>query len=283
MELKLKKPDKALVIGLFAGVLAMVLTSAMICLFLYVRHCTLSAETATTQAAVTSPLPPSPFTPDDFRLSGDYLTCTATPSVLGIDVSRYQGEIDWTQVRQAGVEFAMIRVGGRGYGEEGAIFEDAMAQQNYLGAKQAGLKIGAYFFSQAVTVEEAQQEADFVLQKISDWQLDMPVVFDWEYIGVGARTEFVDTQTLVDCTLAFCKIIRRAGLPAMVYFNPDLAQDPYYLESLMHYDFWLAFYTEEMTFPHRVDMWQYTDSGSVPGIDAPVDLNLYFPNIKKQA
>ncbi len=283
MELKLKKPDNALIIGLCVGFAAMAVTLGMFLLFLSGSNASHDDEKTETTVSHVSSLPPSPFTPDDFSLSGDYLTCNLMPSVLGIDISRFQGQIDWEQVRQAGIEFVMLRVGGRGYGQEGAIYEDAMAQQNYLGAKQAGLKIGAYFFSQATNAEEAQQEADFLLQQICDWELDMPVVYDWENMGAGSRTENVDTKTLVSCTIAFCEMIRRTGRTPMVYFNPDQAEDPYYLESLQQYDFWLAFYTEELTFPHRVDMWQYTDRGTVPGINAPVDLNLYFPYIKKQA
>ena len=284
MKLKLKKADNALIIGLCVGFAAMAVTLGMILLFLSGNKPAQNDNKDDTAAVSGAPLlPPNPFTPDDFSFLGDYLTCTAAPSVLGVDVSRFQGEIDWEQVRQAGIEFVMLRAGGRGYGEEGAIYEDSLAQQNYLGAKQAGLKVGAYFFSQATSAEEAQQEADFLLQQICDWELDMPVVYDWENMGAGSRTENVDTKTLVDCTVAFCEIIRRTGRTPMVYFNPDQSEDPYYLQSLKQYDFWLAFYTEEMTFPHRVDMWQYTDCGTVPGIDAPVDLNLYFPDIKKQA
>ena len=95
----------------------------------------------------------------EFGYDGDYLTCLSRQSILGIDVSKYQGEIDWQKVKAAGVEFVMIRIGYRGYGQAGTLGTDAMAQENYQGAKEAGLKVGGYFFSQAITTEEAIEEA----------------------------------------------------------------------------------------------------------------------------
>ena len=226
----------------------------------------------------TQPLfPPNPYGPTDFQYDGDYLTCLAGESELGIDVSSFQGVIDWQQVRDAGVEFVMIRVGGRGYGEEGKLYADARAAENYAGAKAAGLRVGAYFFSQAISVEEAEEEAAYVLDLIRNWTLDMPVVYDWEYLNEEARTANVDKRTLTDCTLAFCKAMEEAGNEAMIYFNPNQSDNHIYLEELTDYRGWLALYTDRMTYPYQVDMWQYTNTGTVPGIEGPVDINLYFP------
>lgn len=222
-------------------------------------------------------LAPNPYGPEDFTYGEDgYLTCSAGLSVMGIDVSSYQGDIDWAQVRSAGVEFVMIRLGYRGY-TQGSLMADDRAAEYYAGARSAGLKVGAYFFSQAVTVEEALEEAEFCLDLVRDWVLEMPLVYDWEYIDEEARTADVDRRLLTDCTLAFCGAVEQAGYAPMVYFNTYQARDLLHLEELTAYRWWLALYSGEMTYPHRVDMWQYSCTGTVPGIATDVDLNLWFP------
>lgn len=222
------------------------------------------------------PLPENPYSPEDFAYEGDYLTCLTDESVLGVDVSYWQGEIDWQQVKQAGVEFAMIRLGWRG-SEQGLIFPDDYVQINYEGARKAGLKVGGYFFSQAITVEEALEEAAFVLDMVQSWQLDMPIVFDWEPVEPEVRTAVVDRETLTACARAFCGEIQKAGFQPMIYFNPILAQERLNIQELAEFPCWLAMYDHPMDYPYRVDMWQYTASGIVPGIAGEVDLNLYFP------
>ena len=233
------------------------------------------APTETTEA--TLPLPEAnPIGLGDFAMMGGYLTCLSTRSVLGIDVSEWQGKIDWQKVRATGVEFAMIRAGYRGT-EHGVVLEDLSAQTNYAGATAAGVKVGAYFFSQAVTVEEALEEANFLLSVIKDWDIEMPVVFDWEYVDSDSRTGEVDPRTLTDCTKAFCDAVAAAGYQPMVYFNISHSYDNVYLEELTGYDFWLARYDTVLDYPYKIDMWQYTETGSVPGITGNVDINLYFP------
>ncbi len=236
-----------------------------------------TTETTEVPTDPVSLLPPNPYGKNDFQYYGDYLTCLAGPSIMGIDVSRYQGEIDWQQVRDMGVEFAIIRVGGRNFSGDGEIYEDVNAQANYLGATAAGIKVGVYFFAQAINVEEAKEEAAYVLNAIRDWELQMPVVYDWEHMGSQARTANVDVQTLTDCTKAFCQAVEAAGYEAMVYFNPTHSEKRVDLEQLMDYKFWLAMYSDRMTYPYKVDMWQYTDTGTLPGIEGPVDINLFFP------
>lgn len=246
-----------------------------------------TAPTEITTLPTTEPTePPPPSLPDipmnrymetDFGYEGDYLTCLAGESVLGIDVSSYQGKINWEKVRQAGVEFVMIRVAGRGYGSSGVLYSDDLAQANYEGARAAGLKVGAYFFSQALTVEEATEEADYILQLTEGWEMDMPIVFDWECEGENYRTYGLDPRTLTDCTQAFCRRIEAAGRSAMIYFNPNAHNKQFYIEELTGYGFWLAMYSDQMTYPYHVDMWQYTKTGRVPGIDGDVDINLYLP------
>lgn len=221
-------------------------------------------------------LPANPIGLGDFKMEGDYLSCTTAPSVLGIDVSFWQGYIDWQKVKEAGVEFAIIRAGWRG-SEEGVIAADDYVHTNYRNATAAGIKVGAYFFSQAINVEEAVEEAEFMLDMVKDWEVQMPIVFDWEFVSGDSRTGKVDARTLTDCTKAFCQTIEDAGYEAMVYFNSDQSRHGIYLEELADYKFWLAKYNTVLNYPYRVDMWQYTETGSVPGISGNVDINLYFP------
>lgn len=219
------------------------------------------------------PPPTNPYEPLDFYYEGDYLTCGAGKSVMGIDVSFWQGEIDWQQVKDAGVEFVIIRAGYRGT-QEGKLDTDSMAQTNYEGAKAAGLKVGAYFFSQAISPEEAREEAQYLLEIVKDWQVDMPLVYDWEYVDAEARTANMDARTLTDATKAFCDTVEEAGYDSMIYFNADQSHKKMYLSELQEYGFWLAQYGAVMDYPYKIDMWQYTNEGSVPGIAGNVDINL---------
>lgn len=218
-------------------------------------------------------LPESPYGEADFDYVDRYLTCVSGPCMLGVDVSYWQYDITWPLVKAAGMDFAMIRLAWRG-SSEGGMEEDSYARINYQEAKDAGLLVGGYFFSQAITVEEAVEEAQFVLEMAKDMEFDMPIVFDWEQ--TGGRTAGMDARTLTDCAKAFCQTIEEGGLEAMVYFNVYFACNSIYLEELTDYGFWLAMYDSRMDFPYRIDMWQHTDSGSVPGIEGPVDLNIYF-------
>ena len=238
-----------------------------------------AAETTELVPETTTLPPPTEnvFTPMDFGYEGDYLTCLTDESYLGVDVSSYQKDVDWQKVKEAGFSFAMLRVGFRGYGASGVLMADKYAQTNYEKATEAGLKVGVYFFSQAITVEEAEEEAAFVLQLIEGWQLEMPVVYDWECLAEDYRTVGVDSRTLTDCTKAFCDRIRQAGYEPMVYFNPSQSRTQLILAELVDYKFWLAMYSDYMTYEYKVDMWQYTNQGSVPGIKGKADINLWFP------
>ena len=138
------------------------------------------------------------------------------------------------------------------------------------------MMVGGYFFSQAITPEEAVEEANYVLELIQGMEMDMPIVYDWEYISDESRTGFVDARLLTDCTIAFCEQILQAGQKPMIYFNADQSHKQMFLEGLTEYPFWLAMYESEMDYPYKIDMWQYTNTGTVPGIDGNVDLNLYF-------
>lgn len=225
-------------------------------------------------------LPPpeeNPYGPVDFETDEETgeITLTSGNAIKGIDVSVWQGEIDWQQVKDSGVEFAIIRVGGRGM-TEGGFYTDDNAQGYYEGATAAGLKVGAYFFSQAITVEEAVEEAEFVLDAVKDWDVQMPLVFDWEYMGEDVRTSKMDSRTLTDMAKAFCDTIAAAGYEPMIYFGRNQSMNMMKLEELVDYPFWLAMYSTIMDYPYKVDMWQYTDQGTVPGIEGNADLNLMF-------
>lgn len=213
------------------------------------------------------------FTPNEMG----YLTSDTVDCIPGIDVSSHQGTIDWASVKASGISFAFIRLGYRGY-DTGTLHRDEQATQNLLGAKAAGLQIGAYFFSQAITAEEAQEEARYALDILDGLELDLPLAYDWEYVAESARTGAVTTDVLLECVHAFCAEANRAGYEPMVYFNPDLANTRLDLAQVSCYDFWLAFYSDEMTFPYQVRFWQYSDRGTVPGIEGNVDLDVYFPS-----
>ena len=218
-------------------------------------------------------LPKSPYSERDFDYEGKYLTCVSGPCMLGVDVSYWQFNINWPLVKAAGMDYAMIRLAWRG-SQEGTMEEDSYARINYQGAKDAGLLVGGYFFSQAITVEEAIEEAEFVLEMTKDMEFDMPIAFDWEQ--TGGRTAGMDARTLTDCAKAFCQTLEEGGLDAMVYFNVYFAYNNMYLEELTDYGFWLAMYESRMDFPYKIDMWQHTDNGTVAGIDGPVDMNIYM-------
>ncbi len=196
----------------------------------------------------------------------------------GIDVSAFQGKIDWDRVADDGIDFAIIRAGLRGYGSKGSIHEDDNVRKNLIGAAEAGLKVGVYFYSQAITVEEAVEEAEFVLDIIKDYKIDAPVVFDWENDpGVGMRTDNLPGNVLTDCAVAFCEKIKSAGYIPAVYFNLTDAYVRYDLDRISDYVFWYAQHEGVAPkFYYQYSIWQYSDSGRVDGIDGYVDLNICF-------
>ena len=230
-----------------------------------------------TEEATLPPPPENPYGPVDFKTNEQTgeITLTSGNAVKGIDVSEWQGEIDWQQVKDSGVEFVIIRVGGRGT-TEGGLYTDAYAQSYYEGATAVGLKVGAYIFSQSITVEEAVNEAKFVLAQVKDWDIQMPIVYDWEYVDSEARTADVDSRTLTDMAKAFCDTVKEAGCTPMIYFGRSQSMEMMKLEELVDYPFWLAMYSTVMDYPYKIDMWQYTDTGVVPGIAGNVDMNLMF-------
>ncbi len=231
-----------------------------------------TTETQSPTETTVAVLETQPLGASDFVRDGEFMTCTRASYAVGVDVSKYQGQIDWNQVAASGIQFAIIRIGGRGYGQTGNLFADEMAQENYRAAKAAGLKVGAYFFSQAVSVAEAKEEADYALKQIQTWELDLPVVFDWEYISPAARTANTTAETVTACADAFCQRIQSAGKTAMLYIRPETKY--LNLEVLDQYPHWIALYSDAMTYAGGFTMWQYTKTGKVPGIQGNVDMNI---------
>lgn len=199
-------------------------------------------------------------------------------SYFGIDVSSYQGDINWQLVREDGVEFAFIRAGYRGYGEEGKLCADEKFAANYDGAHSAGIDAGVYFFSQAITPDEAVEEAKFVLEILDGRPLEYPIVFDWETVFVPSgedapRTEDVMPQTLTLSAIAFCETIEDAGYKSMIYTNKKQAVLKYDLRQLKKYPIWFAYYDTTLNYCYNFDVWQY-GTAFVDGIEGEVDVNI---------
>lgn len=219
-------------------------------------------------------LPVSDLSQSDFQQVNGQLEYTgaAYQTRRGVDVTYFQDAIDWTQVAGAGIDFAIIQVGYRGY-TEGGLFEDSNYHSNIEGALAAGLDVGVYFFSQAVNVQEAIEEAEYVLDRIKGYSITMPVVFNWEEF---TRTENLDATTLTDCAVAFCQTIENAGYDAGVYYGLRLAYYKLDLSRLTSYFFWVAQYADDPDFYYKYEMWQYSDTATVPGISGPVCVDMQF-------
>ena len=193
----------------------------------------------------------------------------------GIDVSKHQGNIDWTKVAADGVEFAFIRVGLRGYGTEGKLVEDEYFEQK--GALQAGIKVGVYFYSQAITDEELLEEANLVLEKVKPYNIELPIVFDVEKVSGGkGRANELSVEERTRLTALFCQTIQDAGYKPMIYHNMEMGTLMLDLGQLEQYDKWFAYYNDDLYYPYAYKVWQYSEKGAVDGINEEVDLNIWF-------
>lgn len=196
-------------------------------------------------------------------------------SAIGIDISKYQGEIDWEKVRADGIEFVFIRIGYRGYGEAGKLMADEMFDTNIQGAQAQGLDVGVYLFSQAVNEEEAVEEAQLVIDHLQGYELQLPVVYDPETIrNDKARTDDVSGEQFTRNTIAFCEAIKEAGYQPMIYSNMVWEAFQFQMEELTEYPFWYADYEDLPQTPYRYEYWQYSENGQVDGISGIVDMNL---------
>lgn len=194
----------------------------------------------------------------------------------GIDVSKYQGDIDWEKVKGDGIEFAIIRVGYRGYGS-GQLVMDESAIDNLKGAKRAGIDIGVYFFTQAIDKKEAEEEADYVIDIIKDYDIKYPIVIDTEPIsGDEARSDALSAEERTEVVAAFCERVKSKNYKPMIYANIKWFLTALDMTKLEAYDKWFAYYDDELYFPYKIAMWQYSGTGKVSGINGDVDLNVYF-------
>ncbi|MDR1573401.1 MAG: hypothetical protein LBS24_03770 [Clostridiales Family XIII bacterium] len=197
-------------------------------------------------------------------------------ALFGIDVSRYQGDIDWTKAAADGVAFAIIRMGYRGY-DTGKLVTDEYFEANMRGALNAGVRVGTYFFSQAVNEAEAVEEAETVLAGIAPYTVSFPIVFDIEEIsGQSARTDALTATEVTNIAIAFCERIAAAGYTPMIYANPKWFVSRMELERLEPYAKWLAQYYKTPAYPYAFSVWQFSSTGSVAGIKGNVDLDIAF-------
>ena len=201
---------------------------------------------------------------------------SSSQASLGIDVSRWNEEINWTKVKEAGINYAIIRAGYRG-SVTGSLVEDKYFRKNIEGATEAGLPVGLYFFTQATTEVEAVEEASMVLALCKEYDITYPIFIDTEKAGENGRANELDKKTRTAVCQAFCETIRNGGYKAGIYasknwfenrLDRNILSDDIYI--------WLAQYGDEVTYDGKYHMWQYTSSGRVLGIEGRVDLNLSY-------
>ena len=227
--------------------------------------------------------------PGDFSWSGDRLVYNggAYQTRFGIDVSAYQNRssanntIDWNAVRDSGVSFAMVRAGFRGT-SSGALNTDAFVTQNIDGAMAAGIETGVYFFAQAITVEEAIEEADYVINILKNHQINGPVAYDWEMSDSSYRVYGTTPEMATACAVAFCERVAQAGYTPMVYAGQYVTYVKYDMGALSKYLYWYPEYKSDKseklypTIGYQMDVWQFSSNCSIPGIGGRVDANIQF-------
>lgn len=194
---------------------------------------------------------------------------------MGIDVSKWNGEIDWDIVKAEGVDFAIIRCGYRG-SSTGCLVEDPYYKQNIDNAQRAGVKVGVYFFTQATNLVEAVEEASAVITLLGERELDYPVFIDTEGAGGNGRADNLDPATRTAVINAFCQTIQNAGLEAGVYASRNWYLNKLNREDFYDFTIWLAEYRQTPEYEDKYDIWQYTSSGAVSGIEGRVDLNISY-------
>lgn len=194
-------------------------------------------------------------------------------NVMGIDISKHNGTVDWNAVKNAGVEFVILRCGYRG-SASGVLVEDEKFRTNIKGATAAGLKVGIYFFSQAVNEMEAVEEASLTLSLIKGHKISYPVYIDVE--AANGRADRLSAAERTKVVRAFCETVRDSGYTAGVYSNKNWFAEKMDTGAFGNYRIWLAQYTESPTYTGRYEMWQYSSRGTIPGIKGDVDLNICY-------
>lgn len=197
-------------------------------------------------------------------------------SYVGVDISKTQDYVDFVKVKKAGINFVMLRAGARGYGT-GQLIVDDYFNDNLKRATDAGLEVGVYFFSQAITKEEAVEEANMVLQNLGDYQISYPIAFDMEFIeNDTARIDSLSKTEKTAIAKAFLDTIAAAGYKTMLYGNKEWLIKEIDMSKLTAFDVWLSQQTDVPDYPYQFTMWQYSTQGSVEGIAGPVNMNISF-------
>ena len=205
----------------------------------------------------------------------EYIKDGKVASHKGIDVSKYQGNVDWKKVAEDGVEYAFIRVGCRGYGSSGTLIKDEKFHQNVKGALEQGIKVGAYFFTQAITTEEALAEAELVIKELGDYEITYPVAIDVERIqNEKARQDALTVEERTEICKVFCEKIKEAGYIPMVYGDSETFEKLIIPQELAAYDFWICETNGTMTFPYEFAVWQYSHKGTVSGIKGDTNISI---------
>lgn len=197
-------------------------------------------------------------------------------SFVGADISKYQDYVDFVKLKKAGIDFVMLRAGARGYGN-GQLVVDEYFADNLRRAADAGLEIGVYFFSQAITKEEAVEEANMVLEHIRDYEISYPVAFDMEYIENDAsRIDNLSKSEKTEIAAAFLETVKNAGYKPMLYGDKEWLLKQIDLSKLTAYDVWLSQQSDIPDYPYKFAMWQYTREASIDGIAGYANLNISF-------
>lgn len=231
---------------------------------------------------IASGVPRNDYEPDNFFMdeNDDFMYYhdgdAKKVSHVAVDVSSYQADIDWTAVKEAGVDVAVIRAGYRGYGT-GAIVTDDSFEDHIEGALDAGLEVGVYFFTQAVNYDEGVEEAKYTLDLIEEYDVKGPVIIDTEIMPADdARTKDLDVDSRTDAVVGFCETVKAAGYEPMVYSNRNWFVQELDMGRVGNYKLWLAHYSNQPDFPYLYTAWQYTSEGSIKGNNIDFDLNVWL-------
>ena len=242
-----------------------------------------SSDTKGSEAQPTKGKSENTLQKENFSTENGYIVYTENgqrASISGIDISSYCGEIDWNRVKSAGIDFVMVRLGGRGYGDEGSLYSDNKAADYISGAQAVGIKTGGYFFSQAVTEDEAREEAQYCQQILGGLKLDFPLAYDWEIIkDDAARTDSLTAAQATSCALAFCAKAKELGYTPLLYASDEEFSKKYDMNRLSDCDIWYCEYADTPNFHYRFSMWQYSKTAAVDGIEGNVDLDVCFTSI----
>lgn len=257
------------------SIMIVIVSSLSIILFINIRNLHKQEETP-----VKSNMVENTYDWKNLKEDGDLMSYEDDryTSMQGIDVSAHQGTIDWAKVKEAGIEFAYIRVGYRGY-ETGIIHKDEYFDSNIRSAKENGIKVGVYFFSQAVDVDEAREEAEFTIKQIKDYEIDLPVAYDIEEAGEGnGRVDDLSSEIWTQNAVTFLHVIENAGYEGMNYNSTDLFDTLFENEYLQEFDTWVAHYdVSHPYYEYTFLIWQYSCEGKIDGIEGKdTDMDIMF-------